>query len=525
MSLLPEDSQRISSNLAPLLQVLERAGIAEADIASHLADLIKVKAETAIVGGERQKKHYLDQTFFIPGEDAFIYRRADTKKQLWYLRMYDPRDKKNIVRSLGTTDLSFAQVKAREIWSEVTQKIRHNQRIVSITTQQLVDRYLNAESKHLAHVPKQGITPASFANKQKHLKKWIVFIDELGLSKCPIDQIDPEKIGGDAFAKWVLSRPQRYTYQNRPRSRDAVNGHVSQVIRMYKRFAVTQRLIGQNQIPYLEYLKIQEDGQHKRDILTIEEYSTLWRWMQDKWCRGRTLQRYDKRTKQWIPCLADDEGAQWRKDDSISERELQRRIVFEKLFGIFNNTGMRPKELLGLRSKDILATDNPDKEIQEKCLTLVVLASNSKTGKGRRVVAPIKKRVNAIKIAYADAGLDHFLNPDSENLFFLDPKDGQPWTQRKLRLLLDEVLRGSGLKSGRASDKNITLYSSRHLYATLRLRAGVDRALVAKNMGTSILQLEKTYGHIETEVSAVDLLRGQGCFARGADLMDIEMRS
>ncbi len=502
--------------------MLEQAGIAEADIASHLADLIKAKAETAPVSAVRQKKHYLDQTFFIPGEDAFIYRRADTKKRLWYLRMYDPRDKKNVVRSLGTTDFSFAQVKAREIWSEVTQKIRHNQRIVSITTRQLVDRYLNAESKHLTDLPKQGITPASFSNKQKHLKKWIEFIDELGLGNRPIDQIDPEKIGGDSFAKWVLSRPQRYTYKNRPRSRDAVNGHVSQVIRMYKRFAVKQRLIGQNQIPHLDYLKIQEDGQHKRDILSIDEYTTLWRWMQDKWCRGRTLQRYDKRSKEWISCHADDQGAQWRKDESISEEELQRRIVFEKLFGIFNNTGMRPKELLGLRCKDILATENPDKEIQEKCLTLVVLAANSKTGKGRRVVAPIRKRVDAIKKAFSFVGSDHHLDSESENIFFVDPKDGQPWTQRKLRLLLDEVLKGSGLKSDRPSDKNITLYSSRHLYATLRLRAGVDRALVAKNMGTSILQLEKTYGHIETEISAADLLRGQGYFARGADLMDTE---
>jgi len=516
------DPQQISSNLAPLLDVLEQAGIAEAEIASALANLIKAKAETAPETDRRQKKHYLDQTFFIPGEEAFIYRRADTKKKLWYLRMYDPRDKKNIVRSLGTSDFSFAQAKAREIWSEVTQKIRHNQRIISITTAQLVERYLQHESKHITDIPKQGITPASFSNKQKHLKKWIAFIEELGLGARPIDQIDPDKVGGDAFARWVLSRPQRYTYKDRPRSHDAVNGHVSQVIRMYKKFAIKQRLIGESQMPSLDYLKVHDDGQHKRDILSLEEYTNLWRWMQDKWCRGKTLQRYDGRSKEWIPCEEGDEGAQWRRDESIVQDDLQRRIVFEKLIGILNNTGMRPKELLGLRCKDILPTDNPDKEIREKCLTFVVVPANSKTGKGRRVVAPIKKRVKAIIYAYSQVGLLHHLDPESDNLFFVDPKDGLPWTQRKLRLLLDEVLKGSGIKTGKSSDKNITLYSSRHLYATLRLRAGVDRALVAKNMGTSILQLEKTYGHIETEVSAADLLKGQGYFGRSADLMDTE---
>ena len=247
----PEDPQQISSNLAPLLQVLEQAGIGEADIAAHLADLIKAKADTAPTAKEKGKKHYLDQTFFIPGEDAFIYRRADTKKQLWYLRMYDPRDKKNIVRSLRTTDFSFAQAKAREIWSDITQKIRHNQKIVSITTDKLCDLYIKEEQRHLTDIPKQGITSGTLMNKKKHLSKWKEFITGLHLASVAIDRIDPSKIDGDAFGRWLLARPQSKQYEGRPRSRDAVNGAISQIRRMYK-FAVKKRFLGPAQVPALD---------------------------------------------------------------------------------------------------------------------------------------------------------------------------------------------------------------------------------------------------------------------------------
>ena len=52
----------VFQNLAPLLQALEQAGIAEADIAGHLADLIRAKAETAQSAPKAAKKHYLEQT-------------------------------------------------------------------------------------------------------------------------------------------------------------------------------------------------------------------------------------------------------------------------------------------------------------------------------------------------------------------------------------------------------------------------------------------------------------------------------
>jgi site-specific recombinase XerD len=517
----PEDPQEIHSTLPSLLEVLQQAGFAEAEIQRHLMDLVVAKSQTAQSATQASKKHYLEQTTLIDGEDAFIYRRADTKKKLWYLRMYDPRDKKNIVRSLGTIDKSLARVKAIEIWTEVTQKIKSNHKIVSLTVQQLCDRYLKEEQKHLTDIPRQGITPGTLKNKQKHLRKWQEFLDSLRLSSTPVDRIDPAKIDGDAFGRWLLSRPQSLQYKGRTRSHDAINGNISQIRRMYK-FAVKKRYLGLSQVPDVEYLKMQDDRAYKRDIITKDEYQRLWRWMQDKWCRGRIPQRYDRQAKAWIPCSEDVDGAQWKRDPSVTDEDLCRRVCFEKLIGIMTNVGARIKEYQGLRCKDIAETEHPDPEIRSRCLTLTITPANSKTGKGRRIVAPIRKRVDAIRCIYDQCGFEHHLDPNSDALFFVDPKDGKPWSQRKLRLLLDEVLTGSGLKTGKPTDKNLTLYFTRHQYATWRLRAGVNRHLLAKNMGTSILQLEKTYGHIDTEISAAELIKGQGYNSQTVVLMETE---
>ena len=50
----------------------------------------------------------------------------------------------------------------------------------------------------------------------------------------------------------------------------------------------------------------------------------------------------------------------------------------------------------------------------------------------------------------------------------------------------------------------------------------MDRGLLSKNMGTSILQLEKTYGHLDTEIAALDLIKGQGYDSRSVVLMETE---
>ena len=48
--------------------------------------------------------------------------------------------------------------------------------------------------------------------------------------------------------------------------------------------------------------------------------------------------------------------------------------------------------------------------------------------------------------------------------------------------------------------RNITWYSLRHFGITCRLRAGVSHFDISKLAGTSVANIEKHYGHIDTQM-------------------------
>ena len=67
-----------------------------------------------------------------------------------------------------------------------------------------------------------------------------------------------------------------------------------------------------------------------------------------------------------------------------------------------------------------------------------------------------------------------------------------------------KLMRDSGLLKD-TSGKNRTLYSLRHTYATFALRAGISIHTIARQMGTSVLMLEKHYSKLTPMMNAAQL--------------------
>lgn len=432
------------------------------------------KTDSSKVSRVTTRKNYLDKQLVYDDEQAWIYRRGDTKSKTWYLRIFDDKSKKPFVKSLQTHDYARALTKARLIYQDIKGKIDRGERLHSITSKELVEKYLS--SLHITDIPHEGVTPESWKTKRYYLRVWMEYIDFIGHTNTAIDRLPIEKLRD--FGKWYLTKP-RQDRRTIPRSHEQINNAISTVRLCYYKIAVRERYVSADKVPDIDRLKQQRDERYKRDVLDLEQYNKFWRFLEFKYCREKDLAPIEKRT----------------------------RILFTKVVGILTNSGLRPRELLTLKWGDI--SNFKDADNQEN-VVLHIRAENAKTGRSRNVVCPIKKRLEVIKRSMRELG--EKIEPDDFVLMNPQKPDRRAYSRQMFHERLKQTLELSGLAEEiKERKQKISLYSLRHQYICWRLRYGnVPIHLIAKNCGTSIQKIEETYGHIETEKQADVITRNQG---------------
>ena len=475
-------SDQNSGQTEALASLLESAGLDASDLLTAIQVLAGAKKQAAQTK-EEKRSVYLDKELVVEWDDAFVFRRGDTKSQIYYLRMYDKKRRKPYVKSLGEKDRIKALTKARLIYQELLGKIDRGEKLKAVTSKELVDLYVKKLEKTVTAVPKMGITPETLRIKKYFLRMWLEFIEVGGYKNTPIDQIPPDKTR--EFGIYMLNKPKDTPGK---RSAEQINKIILEVNKMYREIAVRERFLSKDQVPELDPLKMNSNIEI-RDILTLEQYEKMWKWMCYK----------------WIP------------EKGISNVEKVRRIIFYNAIGILYNTGMRPKELLGLRISEISVNEADPPELQKTHRLLKVREDNSKTGKPRLVNAPVRKRIDRILAAYKELGIE--VLPTDYLLFNPLVKTKDRYNRQALDHRLKQVLKRSGLQDELdAENKRIVLYSSRHAYITWRLRHGnVPIHLLAAACGTSVKMIEQRYGHIQVEKQTELLTRNQG-FASAAEV-------
>ena len=492
------DTRQTSDKLIQLVELLSSvSGLSPDDLTTALQ--AASDARQSVSPESSKKSVYQDRELVYDDEQAFIFRRGTTKSRIFYIRIYDSRSKRPFVKSLGVTDRVAALTKARLIYQEIKGKVERGERLKSLTNRELVRLWEAKLEKTVTDIPRQGITPDTFKLKRYFLKQWLRFIESLGCEKTPIDQIRPERTR--EFCFWFFNLP-REDGRDGPRSVEQVNNAQAEVLRMFRECAVRDRYLSRDQLPEIDRLKEQPDERYKRDILEVEQYERLMKWMWNHWARSKPDSS---------PPAS--ETAQVKGRRLAQERLMKsKRLAFFYTLGFLYNTGLRPKEFLGLRVSEITSFDGDDPELSRTHLRVFIRATNSKTGRSRVVVAPVLNRVEKIKAAYEQMGFPH--QPTDFLLFNPHSKSRAAYTRQSLYTRLQEVLELSGLKEELASvGKKISLYSSRHAFITWRLRFGnVPIHLLAKVAGTSIQKIESTYGHIQVEQQASVITRNQGHF-------------
>ena len=454
--------------------------------AGDLVDAIKMLADAKEQAGKvpapdaQGMKVYGEKEYLYAGfTDAWIYRNNKTKSRNYYLRVKE-KGKPPFVKSLDTADRSEGLVRGRLLYQEVRGKIQRGEKAKSLTTGKLIEKYLKSESRKITHLPKAGITEETYTVKSYYLKIWQNFINDMGLDKKTIDQINPET--GKDFPSWIQSQEKQY-YKGKPYSHEYINSIISEVKMMYNKYAVKNRFISTSHVPEIERLRVQPESGHKRDILTEEEWLRLTRYL---------------RTNKYL------------KPEGSTPLERCKRAIFREYMLIAYATGARPNEIMTMTWGDIRINPQDTEEDKKVMRLLKVRSENSKTGKSRTINAPVARRLQRLQKAYEDIGME--CNPS--DFLFRNPTPARrekniAWGQPALTKRLEKVLESSGIQEDlNLTGRKITLYSQRHFYCTLRLRYGMNIHLLCKNIGSSILYVEQTYSHVVVESNTDKITQG-----------------
>jgi len=461
-----------------LQAIVDEFGIDKSDIGKLLQG---ISAGKKVVDDIQQPKLHKDKDLIYEDPSCYIYRRNNTKNKYWYYRHYDKHTKQRYVKSLATTDKTIAITAARVIYQQVKSKVLQGHKLKNISTPELINLFLKRENLKISDVPKQGITIKRYESKVITCRYWQWYIEDLKYTKTAIDQIPLSKVRD--FGYWLMRLPKFGRGANdNPRSPEVINNCITTIMQMYRDVGVRDGYISSDKVPMIDKLNQKNDGTLKRDILSLEQYDKLWRWMQHKYC----------------------------KEVDIDDRERQKRIIFSKIVGVLCNTGLRSSEMLGLKVNDVYP--NPlDKDKDTDNMLVRVTPVNSKTGVGRTLVAPIKKRIIAIKEAYAKLGMHCSPN---DYLFRSTQGRGKvkPYTRETLANRFKKVLEMSGIQDDiDEQGMVINLYSCRHQYISWRIRYGnVPLPLLSRAVGNSVSVLMKKYAHIQVESQADVLTKAQG---------------
>ena len=415
--------------------------------------------------------------------DAFIYQRPDRKKKTWYFRIYDGKRKKPVVKSLKPQDRTQALASARVLYIEIKGKIERGERLKTITSEELVNMWLDKLAATITPIPHQGITDKTFKQKRSFMRRWLKYVRDKNIAHKTIDKIKPESTRD--FATWLKVLPKETALHTGARSVEQINNNVSEVIRMYHQLAVREKYISADNIPQIDRLKYKINDEFKRDIFVdIDQYNRYIWYLKRNYC-----------TKKHNPL--------------VPEEELEKRKIFTEFILLLANTGHRPKGLLGTKFGEIYQPPTFTAEEKKEYVAMLVRRTNSKTGREVRVVAPVKKRIDRIVACYKKLGIIH--EPDDFLFINVAFRKRSQLGRMIMYQRLKKTLKSSGIQD--ELDKNnlrVSLYSLRHWYAYMRILNGVDFNLLAKNMDTSVARLHSTYGHINTELHLKEITKGQG---------------
>lgn len=379
---------------------------------------------------ERTKKDAFD---ILDGK-VKIFRTAS---KVWQMQLWIKEEQKYVRESLFTEDKESAINKAEERFIYFRSRVQKNEKIFSITANQLRDLFLE-------HIEEQVKNRQLSKGRQSNIKVFTKhYLDFVGKT-AKIQNIDPKK-----FREYLAFRRQS---KSDILSTVVINESIT--IKQMYRYAVSEGLIPQTYILDFGTMK-KHHGEAVRDSFSPTEYDQL-----------------IAVSRNW-----------YKKKDGSSEEEKYYRRLLNDFILIMANGGFRTGECRLLKWKDI-SKISPAKMNGETYAEVIVRAENTKVRKARTIEMRRGDVFQRIKTYSKHTEINDYVFSrfDKNDVF----------DKTRLYDFYNDLMKEVVAKHENF-DTNKTLYSLRHLFITMRIMAGLNVYDIAKITGTSLTQITKHY--------------------------------
>lgn len=396
--------------------------------------------------------YIVEKKIILGRENVTIVRTRDSGRN-WSVRFYDPARRAPHMVSLHTKDVDEAVSRGQQYyWSKKTQ-LERGEPLRAITVQELVERYLKEEELRVVDQGRfrGGIVPDRFKTIRGALKRH--FLPFVGKS-TPLNKLPSEK-----FMEYLKFRNAKGAAQS------TVKNEVTQIRKMF-RFATRYGYVARDYVP--EFPKLPSNTQPyaggtvgRRSEFSLDEWTTLCDYLED----------WHKRA---------------HDEDDLYARNLVRLFI---LIGCFS--GLRVSELKLLKWSMIdFPKEDPSKVI-------IRVPPYGKTGARRvRPFDGTAELLRELKEIGAFSGSGEHLFVDRATRKFLSTRRFYAlWRLAITETKLDQT------------DKDLQYGSLRHTYCTFCLYDNVSPMLVSQNMGTGLVQIQKHYAHISTDMAEKELTK------------------
>ena len=424
----------------------------------------------------------LDETQVLGGK-AKVYRRVPGGT--FHVYLWLSKEKKRFRRALDTPDLTEAVRKAEEVLLDVLKRQSLGQKVLSASLGEVVDAW---EGKHRDRLARGELRSSkSFENHTRFFRK---HLDALYGLNTPVSRLTQgESVNGEpAPFDWDRFVPYRLAQGV---ALDTVRGEASYFRSLVQQVGVK---LGASVVPEFKVFVPKHLKARRRETFTREEFHEV----------RRASHRYpvpdaeDGKTylRGWALNKGPDKRPPTRLDQGL---EFTRRVLLRHFVEVAAFSGCRPHELAGeessaLRWRDVrfqelkVVSTELNKTPTTHTVALLHVRGETKTGE-RTVPTLCGKQLQTLRGWTKYGAPDDFVFADQTGTnagspVYLDALR-QHW-----RELLDNRVGFTRFKAD--------LYTLRHYFATERLAAGVEPFKVAKLLGHSLQELERTYAHLLT---------------------------